>query len=84
MAPPVLLGIEVIDFCFDSKTSHVPQCTLRKPAQARAPMVVVATQGGAVVAVTREQGPRWSFQTKAGESYTVSVQSFDGTGAVRL
>ena len=24
VAPPVLLGIEVIDFCFYGKTSHVP------------------------------------------------------------
>ena len=38
VAPPVLLGIEVIDFCFYGKTSHAPWCPLRKPAQARAPM----------------------------------------------
>ena len=28
VAPPVLLGIEVIDFCFYGKTRHVPWCTL--------------------------------------------------------
>ena len=38
VAPPVLLGIEVIDFCFYGKTSHVNRCQLPKPAQARAPM----------------------------------------------
>ena len=59
-------------------------CSLELPPSQATDTVVVATRGGAVVAVTREQGPRWSFQTKAGESYTVSVQSFDGTGAVRL
>ena len=38
VAPPVLLEIEVIDFSLYGKSSHVPWCTLRKPAQARAPM----------------------------------------------
>ena len=38
VAPPVLLGIEVIDFCFYGKSSHVTWCHLCKPAQARAPM----------------------------------------------
>ena len=56
------------------------RCSLElPPSQQATDTVVVATRGGAAVAVAREQGaPRWSFQTKAGERYMVSAQRFDG------
>jgi hypothetical protein len=52
------------------------RCSLElPPSQQATDTVVVATRGGVAVAVTRDQGgPRWNFQTKAGESYSVSAQ----------
>lgn len=64
------------------------RCSLELPPSQATDTVVVATRGGAAVAVAREQGPRWSFQTKAGESYTVTAQKnlgfADRAGAVKL
>ena len=52
------------------------RCSLElPPSQQGTDTLVVATRAGAAVTVARDQGgQRWNFQTKAGESYTVSAQ----------